>query len=81
MEHFQQAVEKAGTLDQRKIRDIMAKERFDTALGQYWYDRRRISKNHPGEIGQWQKGVFEVMDPGKKRTAAPIPKPPWPTKK
>jgi branched-chain amino acid transport system substrate-binding protein len=80
MQHFKQAVEKAGTLDQKKIRDIMAKEKFDTALGPFWYDERQISANHPGEWGQWQKGVFEVIDPGPKRTAPPIPKPAWPKK-
>jgi branched-chain amino acid transport system substrate-binding protein len=82
MQHFKQAIEKAGTLDQKKIRDIMAKERFDTALGPFWYDKDRYFVNHPGEIGQWQKGVFEVIDPGEKRTAPPLyPKPPWPKKK
>ncbi len=81
LQHFQQAVEKAGTLDQKTIRDIMAKEKFDTALGPYWYDEDRYFVNHPGEIGQWQKGVFEVIDPGPKRTAPPeYPKPPWPKK-
>jgi len=80
MQHFQQAVEKAGTLDQKKIRDIMAKETFDTALGPFWYDQRQISVNHPGEIGQWQNGVFEVIDPGQKRTAPPKVKPSWPEK-
>jgi branched-chain amino acid transport system substrate-binding protein len=80
MQHFKQAVEKAGTLDQKKIREIMAKEKFETALGPYWYDERQISVNHPGEIGQWQNGVFEVIDPGEKRTAAPILKPDWPKK-
>ncbi|MFZ7110617.1 MAG: amino acid ABC transporter substrate-binding protein [Desulfatiglandales bacterium] len=79
LEHFQKAIEKAGTLDQKKIRDIMATERFDTSLGPYWYDKNRFFVNHPGEIGQWQKGVFEVIDPGPKRTAPPeYPKPPWP---
>jgi hypothetical protein len=34
---------------------------------------------YAGQIGQWQKGTFEVVDEGAKRTAAPIyPKPPWP---
>jgi branched-chain amino acid transport system substrate-binding protein len=81
LQHFQQAIEKAGTLNQKKIRDIMAKERFDTALGPFWYDKDRYFVNHPGEIGQWQKGVFEVIDPGKKRTAPPLyPKPAWPKK-
>jgi branched-chain amino acid transport system substrate-binding protein len=82
MQHFKQAIEKAGTLDQKKIRDVMAKERFDTALGLFWYDKRQISVNHPGEWGQWQNGMFEVIDPGKKRTALPIlVKPAWPKKK
>ncbi len=82
LQHFQQAIEKAGTLDQKKIRDIMAKEKFDTALGPFWYDKDRYFVNHPGEIGQWQNGVFEVIDSGEKRTAAPLyPKPQWPKKK
>jgi len=80
LEHFQQSIEKAGTLNQEKIRDVMAKKKFDTALGKFWYDKRRIFVNHPGEWGQWQKGFFEVIDPGKKRTAAPIVKPDWPKK-
>jgi branched-chain amino acid transport system substrate-binding protein len=81
LQHFQQSIEKAGTLDQGKIRDILAKESFDTALGQFWYDERRIFVNHPGNWGQWQKGVFEVIDPGKKRTNTPMIKPAWPKKK
>jgi branched-chain amino acid transport system substrate-binding protein len=82
MQHFQQSIEKAGTLDQKKIRDIMAKEKFETALGPFWYDKDRYFVNHPGEIGQWQKGVFEVIDPGEKRTAPPLyPKPAWPKPK
>ncbi|MEJ2723188.1 MAG: amino acid ABC transporter substrate-binding protein [Deltaproteobacteria bacterium] len=78
MQHFKQAVEKAGTLNQKKIREVMAEETFDTALGPFWYDERQISVNHPGEWGQWQNGVFEVIDPGEKRTAPPITKPEWP---
>ena len=34
---------------------------------------------YAGQIGQWQDGVFEVIDPGENRTADPIyPKPGWP---
>jgi len=81
LQHFQQAIEKAGTLNQKKIRDVMTKETFPTALGPFWYDRDRYFVNHPGEIGQWQNGVFEVVDPGEKRTAPPLyPKPNWPRK-
>lgn len=81
MQHFKQAVEEAGTLDQKKIRDVLAKKRFNTALGPFWYDERRMFINHPGNWGQWQKGGFEVIDPGAKRTAPPILKPAWPKPK
>jgi hypothetical protein len=34
---------------------------------------------YAGQIGQWQNGFFEIVDPGEKRTAEPIyPKPDWP---
>ena len=37
---------------------------------------------HPGQIGQWQKGVFEVIGPKDKATAEFIyPKPAWPKPK
>jgi len=83
LQFFEQAIEKAGTLDQKKIRDIMATEKFDTALGPTWFDeKQRLAKEcHPGEIGQWQKGEWEVVLPADKATATPIyPKPAWPTK-
>jgi branched-chain amino acid transport system substrate-binding protein len=77
---LQQAIERAGTLDQKKIRDIMATEKFDTVMGPTWFEGIFYALEcYPGEIGQWQKGVFEVIDPGAKRTAAPeYPKPAWP---
>jgi branched-chain amino acid transport system substrate-binding protein len=80
LQHFRQSIEKAGTLNQEKIRDVMAKKKFDTALGPFWYDERRVFVNHPGEWGQWQGDMFEVIDPGEKRTAPPITKPEWPKK-
>ncbi len=79
MQHFAQAVEEAGTLDQAVIRDLVATKTYETALGPFWYDERQLFVNHPGEIGQWQGDVFEVIDPGEKRTAPPILKPAWPT--
>jgi branched-chain amino acid transport system substrate-binding protein len=74
---FEKAVEEAGTLDQTKIRDIIATRTFDTAMGPMKFEKG-INTTHPGEIGQWQSGIFEIIDPGKKRTAKPIyPKPAW----
>ena len=75
-EHFKQCIEKAGTLDQTKIRDVMNTAHFDTVCGDYWYENQ-FFVNHPGEWGQWQKGIFEVIDPGKNRTAPPELKPAW----
>jgi len=84
---FEQAIEKAGTLDNTEVRDVMAAEHFETILGDTWFDMTADGKGGgllakecaPGQIGQWQSGVFEVIDPGAKRTAEPIfPKPAWP---
>jgi branched-chain amino acid transport system substrate-binding protein len=84
---FEQAIEKAGTLDNDDVRNAMATEHFDTILGDTWFEMTDGGKGggllskecHPGQIGQWQDGVFEVIDPGAKRTAEPIyPKPDWP---
>ena len=77
LEHFQQAIEEAGTLDNSVIRDIMATTKYDTMAGTVGYDNQWF-EHHPGEIGQWQNGIFEVVDVGDKRTAPPILKPNWP---
>ena len=74
---MQQAIEEAGTLDQTKIRDIMATKTYQTALGPFNFTKN-IFLNHPGEVGQWQNGAWEIIDVGKKRTAKPMyPKPAW----
>ncbi|MFC2069685.1 amino acid ABC transporter substrate-binding protein [Chloroflexota bacterium] len=80
LQFFEQAIEKAGTLDQAVIRDIMATETFDTVLGPTWFDGGLLAiECYAGQVGQWQNGIFEVIDPGSKRTAPPvIPKADWP---
>ena len=87
LEHFKQAIEKAGTLDCDKIRAVMSKEKFDTVVGPMWWDCAAGGAGggllpqacYAGQIGQWQNGLFEVIDIGSKRTANPIyPKPAWP---
>ncbi|MBN2040087.1 MAG: amino acid ABC transporter substrate-binding protein [Spirochaetes bacterium] len=79
---LEQAIEKAGTLDQTKIMEVMGEEKFDTVLGKTWFENQLLAKEcHPGQIGQWQNGAAEVISPRAKRTAEPIyPKPDWPTK-
>jgi branched-chain amino acid transport system substrate-binding protein len=80
---LEQAVLKTGTLDHDKLRECIDTQKFDTVLGETWFENQMLAKEcYAGQIGQWQKGVFEVVDPGPKRTAAPIyPKPAWPAPK
>jgi branched-chain amino acid transport system substrate-binding protein len=75
---LEQAIEKAGTLDRKKIRDVIATNTFNTVIGPVRYENQ-INVQSPGEVGQWQKGAFEIVAAKAKRTAQPIyPKPPWP---
>jgi branched-chain amino acid transport system substrate-binding protein len=81
LEIWKQAIEEAGTLDQDKIREILATEHFTTVLGDTWFENGLLAKEcHTGEIGQWQNGLFEVIGPKDNATAEMIyPKPAWPT--
>lgn len=78
---LEQAIEKAGTLDRKKIRDVIASETFSTVIGPVKFVDQ-VLQEYPGLIGQWQKGEYEVIAPKEKRTGAdPIfPKPAWPKK-
>jgi len=78
------AVEKVGRVDQKALRDTLATEKLDTVLGPTWFTifggggGMMAKECHPGEIGQWQNGVCEIV--GGKITTAPFvyPKPAWP---
>ncbi len=86
LQYFQQAIEKAATLDTDAILKVYRTSHFQTILGDTWWDIKGEAGGgllpqecYAGQIGQWQSGIFEVVDPGTKRTAAPIyPKPAWP---
>ncbi len=80
LEIWKQAIEKAGSLDQAAIRDVIAGQHFNTVLGDTWFENGLLSKDcHMGEIGQWQSGVYQVVGPVEDATAEMIyPKPPWP---
>jgi len=78
---LEQAIKKVGDLDRTKIRDVIAKDTFDTIIGPMRFEKG-VNVQWPGDIGQWQKGVYEVVMPKQFRTAAPIyPKPNWPAPK
>ena len=88
LEYLKQAIEKAGTLDTDAILAVYRTTHFQTLLGDTYWDIQGNGVGggllpqacYAGQIGQWQNGIFEVVDPGSKRTAAPIyPKAPWAT--
>jgi branched-chain amino acid transport system substrate-binding protein len=83
LEVLEQAIQKTGSLNHDKLRKAIANEKFNTILGETWFENQMLAREcYAGQIGQWQNGIFEVIDPGPKRTAAPIyPKPPFPAPK
>ena len=77
---LQKAIEGAGTLDNEKVRDYLANNHFDTVIGDTWFENNLIAGDcFMGNVGQWQDGVFEVIDRSDKATSDPVvPKQPWP---
>jgi hypothetical protein len=73
LEIWKQAVENAGNLDSTAVRSELAKfsetNPADTVLGDAWFTVFGGGNGggilayecHPGEIGQWQSGVFETV--------------------
>jgi branched-chain amino acid transport system substrate-binding protein len=80
LQALEQSIEKVGSLDQKKIRDIMATEKFETDFGTWWWENQvPATEAYAGLVGQWQNGYFEVICPKAKATAEPLfPKPAWP---
>jgi branched-chain amino acid transport system substrate-binding protein len=80
LEFFQQAIEKAGTLDQAVIADVMRTAHFKTTMSADTFLTSQILDrvSYAGQIGQWQAGVPQVLDKDK-RTTDKIwyPKPTW----
>jgi hypothetical protein len=60
--------------DERKRRNFRKGVRKEAPLEVLRYD----DKSGVRTMTKWQKGVFEIIDPGKTRTAPPLyPKPAW----
>ncbi len=79
---LQAAIESVGSLDQTMLRDALRTQRFDTILGETWFDTNHelAEPCYAGQVGQWQNGVYEVVGPSSKATAPMIfPKPEWPS--
>ena len=77
---LEQAIVGAGTLDNHTVAQYIKDNKFETSMGEvYFVDNFVAPECYVGNIGQWQSGIFEVVDPGANRTADPIyPKPAWP---
>ena len=79
-EIMEQAVEKAGTLNWEKVRDVIANDEFSTIYGKLKFTGL-ANLSQPGMILQWQKGEIDIIWPPEVATAKPLyPKPPWPKK-
>ncbi len=76
-----QAIEKQALWIRPRCLEVLNTEHFETISGDWYYETQLSAiECYPGMVGQWQDGVFEVVDPGDRRTAASIyPKPPWPS--
>ena len=75
---LEQAVEKAGTLDHEKIRNVIATEEFTTIFGTFKFVGTEKEPSTPGVL-QYQGGKPEAVWPPELAAAElMIPKPPWP---
>jgi branched-chain amino acid transport system substrate-binding protein len=75
---LEQAIEKAGSLDREKIRDVIASQDFSTINGPVKFTGIENLKT-PAMWLQWQKGDLEIVWPPEVATAKLLfPKPPWP---
>lgn len=83
---LEQAVEKAGTLDKEKIRQLLSSEIFDTIMGPIAFHGRAYpweeQYQHDGTL-QWQNNVLEVVwhlpKPDRLTAEFMVPKPAWRT--
>jgi branched-chain amino acid transport system substrate-binding protein len=74
---LQQAIEKVGEIDRKKVIDAITKGTFDTIVGKIKFDNRLIA--HAWLTGQYQNGHWVGLEPATKRGAKPpiFPKPKW----
>jgi len=86
MQVYQQAVENAGELDENGVlnQDTLVKYITNNTFATVMHPELKFTNNillddmYLGNVGQWQNGVFEVIDNDYRRTADPIyPFPGW----
>ena len=75
---LEKAIDEAGTLDWKKIRDIIDTKVFKTINGEVYWGGTVFNQRGPSGVSQWQKGTVELVWPPEKATATLlIPKPAW----
>ena len=75
---FQKALEAAGTLDAKAVRDALAKLDVKSFYGQIKFDERGINTFKPMAVEQWQDGKKVTVFPADVANAKPIwPHPAW----
>lgn len=75
---LEQAIEKAGTLNPTKVRDVIASGMtFNTVLGPLKFVNQ-FNTYYPGHVGQWQNGEFMSVDKTNRQATPIFPKPEWP---
>jgi branched-chain amino acid transport system substrate-binding protein len=75
---LEQSIEEAGTLNRKKLRDIIATQEFSTINGSVKFTGLENLKT-PSMWLQWQKGELEIVWPPEVATARLLfPKPIWP---
>lgn len=75
---LEQAIEKVGSFDWKKLRDYIASHEFQTINGPMEFSGTENTRT-PSMILQWQKGELEIIWPESTATAKPLyPKPAWP---
>lgn len=75
---MEQSIEKAGTLNRKRLRDVIANQEFTTINGPVKFSGLENLKT-PSMWLQWQKGELEIVWPLEVATARLIfPKPLWP---
>jgi branched-chain amino acid transport system substrate-binding protein len=71
-----QAIEKAGTLDGKKVRNAVLSSRFETVMGPVKYQSNGVA-TFMSTANQWIDGKQELVYPFKWAKATVKPAPPW----
>ncbi len=80
LQFIQKCIEEAATLDHEKIAEVLRTAHHPTIMSPDTFMTNQILDRscYAGQIGQWQNGFPQVIDPGDKRTADIwYPKPTW----